>query len=100
MAVTENRDRLEPEVLNALATSFDLGSVRQLGKPDKGARYFAYKLTTPRGDFAALRPRPHSSSNRVEINPLRDLLRANRIFLHLASQKFPVAAPLQNKTGS
>ncbi len=100
MAVREYMERLRPDILETLASSFGLGSAAQSGKSARGAHYVVYRLHTQIGDFALLKPRPLSIIESSGTSLLEELLRANRIFHHLASHGFPAPAPLLTKAGS
>src|SRR5947199_3177824 len=93
-------EQLRPDTLENLATSYRLGSAIQSGKPAKGAHYVVYRLRTPHGDFALLKPRPLSINESYGTSLLEELRRANRIFHHLARHGFPAPAPLLTRAGS
>src|SRR5438034_9924595 len=93
-------EQLRPDTLETLATSFRLGRAIQSGKSARGAHYVVYRLRTPLGDFALLKPRPLSISDSYGTSLLKELLQANRIFHHLARHGFPAPAPLLTKAGS
>ena len=93
-------ENLRPDVVETLSSSFRLGRATQTGKSARGAHYVVYRLHTQLGDFALLKPRPLSINESAGTNLLEELLRANRIFHHLASHGFPAPAPLQTKAGS
>src|SRR5437899_11887584 len=87
-------------MLETLASSFGLGSTRQLGKSAVGARYVRYRLRASIGEFALLKPRPVSREHSYGTIPREELLRANKIFYHLARHGFPAPAPLLTSSGS
>src|SRR5213594_17195 len=93
-------EHLRPDTLENIASSFGLGSVTQTGKSALGARYVVYQLRTPLGDFALLKPRPLSIDQSHGTSLQQELLRANKIFHHLARHGFPAPAPLLTKAGS
>ena len=100
MAVREYMEHLRPDTLEALASSFRLGSAIQAGKPALGAHYVVYQLHTPLGDFAVLKPRPFAINASYGTSLLAELHRANRIFHHLARHGFPAPAPILTMAGS
>jgi len=100
LATREYMEQLRPDTLETLATSFRLGRAIQSGKSARGAHYVVYRLRTPLGDFALLKPRPLSISDSYGTSLLKELLQANRIFHHLARHGFPAPAPLLTKAGS
>jgi homoserine kinase type II len=93
-------EQLQPDTLETLASNFGLRQVVQLGKSAAGARYVVYRLRTPLGDLALLKPRPLRLKEFHGASPLEELLRANRIFHHLARHGFPVFAPILTGGGS
>ena len=93
-------EHLRPDTLENIASSFGLGSATQTGKSALGARYVVYQLRTPLGDFALLKPRPLSIDQSHGTSLQQELLRANKIFHHLARHGFPAPAPLLTKAGS
>src|SRR6058998_2961754 len=93
-------EHLRLGTLETLATSFRLGSAVQSGKSARGAHYVVYRLRTPHGDFALLKPRPLSINESYGTSLREELRRANRIFHHLASHGFPAPAPLLTRGGS
>ena len=93
-------EQLRPDILETLASSFGLGSTSQLGKSAGGARYVMYRLRASIGEFALLKPRPVSREHSYGTIPREELLRANRIFYHLARHGFPAPAPLLTSSGS
>src|SRR5947199_10151467 len=92
-------EQLRPDTLETLATSFRLGRAIQSGKSARGAHYVVYRLRTPLGDFALLKPRPLSINESYGTSLLKELLQANRLFHHLAPHGFPAPAPLPTRTG-
>ncbi len=100
MAARDYVEQLRPDTLETLATTFRLGSAIQSGKSAMGAHYVMYRLRTPLGDFALLKPRPLSINESYGTSLLKELLQANRIFHHLARHGFPAPAPLLTRTGS
>ena len=100
MAVREYIEQLRPDILETLASSFGLGSTSQLGKSAGGARYVMYRLRASIGEFALLKPRPVSREHSYGTIPREELLRANKIFYHLARHGFPAPAPLLTSSGS
>jgi len=93
-------EHLRPDTLENIASSFGLGSATQTGKSALGAHYVVYQLRTPLGDFALLKPRPLSIDQSHGTSLQQELLRANKIFHHLARHGFPAPAPLRTKAGS
>src|SRR6266487_2781908 len=93
-------EQLRPDTLEALATSFRLNSAIQSGKSARGAHYVVFRLRTPLGEFALLKPRPLSINESYGTSLLEELRRANRIFHHLARHGFPAPAPLLTRAGS
>ena len=93
-------EQLRHDTLENLATSYRLGGAIQSGKSARGARYVVYRLRTPHGDFALLKPRPLSINESYGTSLLEELRRANRIFHHLARHGFPAPAPLLTRAGS
>ena len=93
-------ENLQAGVLETLTLSFRLGSAAQIGKSARGAHYVAYRLHTPLGDFALLKPRPLSINQTSGTSLLEELLQANRIFRHLSRHGFPAPAPLLTSEGS
>src|SRR6266496_4543027 len=93
-------EQLRPDTLENLATSYKLGSAIQSGKSARGAHYVVYRLRTPLGDFALLKPRPLSINESYGTSLLEELRRANRIFHHLSRHGFPAPAPLLTSEGS
>src|SRR5205809_5637394 len=93
-------EQLRPDTLETLATSFRLGRAIQSGKSARGAYCVEYRRRTPLGDFAPLKPRPLSIDQSHGTSLQQELLRANKIFHHLARHGFPAPAPLLTKAGS
>src|SRR5436309_13707518 len=93
-------EQLRPDTLENLAMSYKLGSAIQSGESARGAHYVVYRLRTPLGDFALLKPRPLSINESYGTSLLEELRRANRIFHHLARHGFPAPAPLLTSAGS
>src|SRR5213594_868132 len=93
-------EHLQRDTLETLASSFGLGSATQTGKSALGAHYVVYQLRTPLGDFALLKPRPLSIDQSHGTSLQQELLRANKIFHHLARHGFPAPAPLLTKAGA
>src|SRR5256886_6305690 len=93
-------ENLQAGVLETLTLSFRLESAAQIGKSARGAHYVAYRLHTPLGDFALLKPRPLSINQTSGTSLLEELLQANRIFRHLSRHGFPAPAPLLTSEGS
>ncbi len=100
MSLNHNFHSLTFQLVETVASTFGLGAAQPLGKPSDGARYLAYRLATPMGDFALVRPRSESRKEIVEKGISQDLAKAHGIILHLASRGFPVAAPMQTRNGS
>ena len=59
-----------------------------------------YRLRASIGEFALLKPRPLSREHSYGTIPREELLRANKIFYHLARHGFPAPAPLLTSSGS
>src|SRR5437016_11323128 len=59
-----------------------------------------YRLRASIGEFALLKPRPVSREHSYGTIPREELLRANKIFYHLARHGFPAPAPLLTSSGS
>ena len=100
MAAREYKEQLQLDTLETLATSFRLGRAIQSGKPARGAHYDVFRLRTPLGDFALLKPRPLPINESCGTSLLEELVRANKLFHHLARHGFPAPAPLLTRAGS
>src|SRR5947199_6295051 len=93
-------EHLQLDTLETITSSIGLCSGRQTGKSSLGAHYVVYQLRTPLGDFALLTPRPLSIDQSHGTSLQQELLRANKIFHHLARHGFPAPAPLLTKAGA